>query len=382
MKIWKNIKLILILAVLAFAYNAGYSQEAVQEVIEVVKERPMYERFGMTSTGLFALMLGFTILLLFILLGLAHSLRNIAAMKLRDKTKNGAKMILLLFGLFSGVKSFAAEPFEQESMNIPFPDEAFWAFLTVDIVLVLIIIFFARLSNSLLYDFVPKRESRWARKFQKSLTDATPIEDEASILMDHDYDGIRELDNNLPPWWKWGFYITIVWAIGYLFYYMLPGGGLSQEEEFNKEWEDGLAAVAQYKADHPELVTAESAQYLTDANTLGMGSSIFTEKCVTCHKAGGAGESGPNLTDDYWINGQPTMENIFNVISNGAANGMKAWKNDLNGVEIQAVASYVLSLEPINPPEGQEPKGDYYSPDQKEQPASPEAEGEEEDAAE
>lgn len=367
---WINIRTVLLLAIIVTSFFTGYTQEPEGEVIEVVRERPMYERFGMTSTQLFTLMLSFTLILIFVLIGLAQSLKNIAQLKINKKLKNSAKTLLFLIGLFVSTNSFGAEPYEQQSMSVPFPDDAFWMFVTLDIALILVILYFAGVSKGILYEFVPKKESRWTRKFNRSVTDIVPIEDEDSILMDHDYDGIKELDNNLPPWWKWGFYVTILWAVLYFAYYMVPGGGLSQEEEFNQNWEEGLLEVAQYKKDHPELVTAESAQYLTDAKTLGMGSNIFTEKCVTCHKEGGAGESGPNLTDDYWINGQPTMENVFGIISNGAANGMKAWKNELNGVEIQAVASFVLSLEPVLPPQGQEPKGDYYSPEDKEQPAS------------
>ena len=374
---WLNLRIVFLMVIFLTTCVTGIAQEA--EVVEVVRERPMYERFGMTSTQLFVLMLSFTLVLIFVLVGLTHSLKNIAQLKINKKLKNSAKTLLILVGLFSSFNSFGADGFEQQTFSIPFPDDAFWMLATLDIALILVILYFAGVSKGILYEFAPKKKRRWAKRFNKTVTDVVPIEDEESILMDHDYDGIKELDNNLPPWWKWGFYVTIVWAVAYFAYYMVPGGGLSQKEEFEQSWEEGLLEVAQYKADHPELVTAESAKYLTDANTLGMGSSIFTDKCVTCHKAGGAGESGPNLTDDYWINGQPTMENIFNIISNGAANGMKAWKNELNGVEIQAVASYVLSLEPLLPPEGQEPKGEYYSPDLKEKPASADEGGEEAD---
>src|SRR5690606_14386751 len=110
--------------VLAFV-STGFAQEADPEVVEVAMDRPMYERFGMTSTELFALMMGFTIVLIFVLVGMAHSLKNIATMKLKKGAKDATKMVLLLIGLFTGSNLFAGqEPFEQKSMDIPFPDEA------------------------------------------------------------------------------------------------------------------------------------------------------------------------------------------------------------------------------------------------------------------
>ena len=172
--------------------------------------------------------------------------------------------------------------------------------------------------------------------------------------MDHDYDGIHELDNDLPPWWKYGFYITIVWAGVYFFYYQVLEIGDLQTAEFEKEMVEGEEQIAAYKAANPNLVNAENVTLLEDGPALNSGKAIFTEKCSMCHGMSGEGSIGPNLTDEYWIYGHD-IGSVFNAISEGATNGMPAWKADLTPTEMQETASYILSLEFT---EGKAPEGD------------------------
>ncbi len=361
MKTHFNIKGFLTVIGTLFLSVISFSQDAAEAVsaAPVAQEIPMYEKFGLTSTELFILMVSFTILLVIVVVSISSSTSKIADYTAKNKSKINGKGLLLILGLMVAPSAFSAEPLERPTFEIPFTDTAFWIVLSFDIILIMIILYMVGIMNGLLYAIYPKkpRKSIWKR-WQKSLVDATPIESEASILMDHDYDGIKELDNNLPPWWKYGFYVTIVWAVGYLAYYHLLGGVL-QEEEYLIEMAEGEAAVAQYKLDHPELVTADNVEQLTDAQSISKGRSIFTEFCVTCHMEGGAGGAGPNLTDNYWIYGGD-IKGVFKTISEGADNGMKAWNTQLNGLEIQAVASYVMQLDPILPPLGQEPKGDNF----------------------
>ncbi len=54
-------------------------------------------------------------------------------------------------------------------------------------------------------------------------------------LLDHNYDGIQELDNQLPPWWLKLFYITIIWGIGYFMYYHVFEIGDLSEDEYKRE---------------------------------------------------------------------------------------------------------------------------------------------------
>jgi cytochrome c oxidase cbb3-type subunit III len=340
------------------AASTGFAESVTQEA---APDPTIYEQLGMTSTQLFLVMMIFTILLVIFAIVSAVSLKNATNFWMKQKGGPGAKMILLLVFLGLTGTSFGAEPLENPTFEIPFSNEAFWIWITFDLFLVFFILFMLNTMNSLVKNVVPmkKRKPFWA-KWSTALTDATPIDSEASILLDHDYDGIKELDNNLPPWWKYGFYLTIVWAVVYFSYYMFFGGPL-QEEQYLTSMAEGEAEVAQYIADHPELVTAENVELMTDEKSLAEGRTIFTERCVVCHMEGGRGGVGPNLTDENWIY-DGDIRGVFTTVSEGAQNGMIAWKTQLNAREIQSVSSYLLQLEPILPPVGQEPKGDNIFP--------------------
>lgn len=198
------------------------------------------------------------------------------------------------------------------------------------------------------------------KAWYRRMLDTKPIEKEDAIIMDHEYDGIRELDNNLPPWWKYLFYITIVFAAGYMLYYHVFDGP-TQEMEYDKEMADAAIAIEKYKKDNPDLIDASTVELLTDASDLKEGESIFMQNCSACHRADGGGGIGPNLTDDYWILGGD-IASIYTVISEGgrAGKGMVSWKNDLNPLEIAQVSSYIISLSGTNPPDAKAPEGDYY----------------------
>jgi cytochrome c oxidase cbb3-type subunit 3 len=192
------------------------------------------------------------------------------------------------------------------------------------------------------------------------LNDTVPIEEEESIMTDHEYDGIRELDNNLPPWWKWGFYISIVFAFVYMINYHLLGTPL-QVEEYTQSIEKGEQEVQAYLASQSMNVDETSVVQLLDAVDLKSGKGIFIQYCVVCHKEDGGGSVGPNLTDVYWIHGGD-IKDLFKTIKYGANNGMKSWKDELNPVQMQEVASYILTMGGTNPPDAKAPEGDEFIP--------------------
>lgn len=194
------------------------------------------------------------------------------------------------------------------------------------------------------------------------LTDAKPVEREADILLDHDYDGIHELDNNLPPWWIWGFYATIVYAVIYLFVY-ISSDALNTNAEFEKEMATAKAEVDAYLATLAESVDENSVVELTDATALAAGAKIFAGNCVACHMPDGGGSVGPNLTDEYWIHGGG-IANVFTTIKYGVeSKGMQAWKGQLTALQMQQVASYVLSLQGSTPAAPKAPEGDIWKGD-------------------
>jgi cytochrome c oxidase cbb3-type subunit 3 len=209
------------------------------------------------------------------------------------------------------------------------------------------------------------KDSEWFKKMMKALTKSEPIENEANLLLDHDYDGIKELDNNLPPWWIYLFYICIGFAAVYLIRFEVMGGD-NQEMELQKEMAQAQIEVEEYLKNAPDLMDEKTVTLLTDAAALDKGKAIFTENCVACHRADGGGQIGPNLTDPNWILGGG-IKNVFHTITNGGRDGkgMVAWKETLKPKEIQMVASYVLSLQGSNPKDPKAPDGEVWVDDTK-----------------
>lgn len=198
------------------------------------------------------------------------------------------------------------------------------------------------------------------------LTGATPIEEEHKIDLGHDYDGIRELDNPMPPWWLAGFFISIVFAVVYMFHYHVLGTGDLQEVEYAKEMEIETAKVQAYLKAQAMDVDETNATLMTSNDDLMKGKALFINNCTVCHKEDGRGATGPNLTDDYWIYGGD-IKDIFKVIKKGAPNGMPEHASKFNPIQIQQVSSYVLTMDYVSPEEGGKPaEGELHQGTQQE----------------
>lgn len=188
---------------------------------------------------------------------------------------------------------------------------------------------------------------------------AVAIEHEEDIMLDHDYDGIKELDNSLPPWWKYGFYVTIVIAFIYIWYYHL-GSGPSSKEEFLAEMKRGEKEVAAYLAKSANNVDESTVVMLDDAG-IAAGQDLFSKNCIACHGPDGGGNAvGPNLADAYWLH-KGGLKDIFKSIKYGWTDkGMKSWKDDFSPKQIAQLASYVKSLQGTTPTAPKEPQGELY----------------------
>lgn len=196
---------------------------------------------------------------------------------------------------------------------------------------------------------LPFSESAFYQNIVKKLTRSKEIEQESDVMLDHNYDGIRELDNVLPPWWVYLFYATIIFAGIYLVRFHIMSGD-TQAQEFDKEVAAAKIAVEEYKKTAPDQMDKEKVTLLTDAASIAEGKTIFLANCVACHRPDAGGQIGPNLTDDMWINGGG-IKNVFNTIMEGGRDGkgMVSWKATIKPSDIQKVASYVLSLQGSNP---------------------------------
>ncbi len=168
------------------------------------------------------------------------------------------------------------------------------------------------------------------------------------LLLDHEADGIRELDNKLPRWWVWLFNLCILFAALYLPYYHILGAGDLQAAEYKKEMEigDKIKSVALARFEQ----TLGEMQPLTDPGILAQGKATFTTLCAPCHREDAGGLVGPNLTDDYWIHGPKFSDNLKTIWNGVPAKGMVSWKGVLQPKDIHNVASYIYTLRGTKPP--------------------------------
>ncbi|WP_396635821.1 cbb3-type cytochrome c oxidase N-terminal domain-containing protein [Maribacter sp. R77961] len=204
-------------------------------------------------------------------------------------------------------------------------------------------------------------EWTWGKKTYKKLLGSKPIEAEGEIILDHNYDGIRELDNKLPPWWVYMFYATIIFGVIYLARFHVFND-YDQDLEYEQEIAAAQLEIEEYKRTAKDLVDVNTVELLTDASDINAGKTIFESNCVACHMADGGGGIGPNLTDQNWILGGG-IKNVFNTISEGGRDGkgMVAWKQILKPAEMAQVSSYILTeINGTTPANPKAPEGDIW----------------------
>ncbi|MFN8289831.1 MAG: cbb3-type cytochrome c oxidase N-terminal domain-containing protein [Chitinophagaceae bacterium] len=293
-------------------------------------------------------------------------------------TRVAAMMLLLLLPSFLFAQGGAAPEATKTATNSIAGMDAstFYIMLTVlflelavIIVLLLNIKFLLKQEKEKLAEPVTEEEKAVAAKEKANrlswwdrFNKFRPASQEADLDLGHDYDGIRELNNRLPPWWLYGFYATILFAVIYLWRFHVSHTGPLSKEEYETSVARADARVQEYLKKKGDAVDENTVTLLTGAEDLAAGKAIFTDpsKCPTCHTATGGGNTiGPNLTDDYWIYGG-SIKNIFKTIKYGTNKGMRSWKDDLSAKQIAQVASYVKSLRGSNPPGAKAPQGELY----------------------
>ena len=168
------------------------------------------------------------------------------------------------------------------------------------------------------------------------------------LLLDHDADGIQELDNNLPRWWVWLFYLCILFSGVYLTYYHVLGKGDLQIAAYQREMTAGdavkNAAQAQFEASLSSLSPSKNEALLA------RGGQVYMTYCSPCHRPDAGGLVGPNLCDDYWIHGNTYADNLKVIINGVPEKGMLTWKGVLTPYHNHAAASYIYTLRGTTPP--------------------------------
>lgn len=318
-----------------------------------------------TLVSILAIVAAFQVLIVLVLAGIIKSIST--NRDLWQKRWNGGAAVIgvALISLYGTPAHAIGNGVFSELITLN--DTAFVALLAINTLLFFTILYLGRVLNGLLRMMmleqnIPVPKAFYA-KLQQRLTDSVPIEREAEVEMDHEYDGIRELDNNLPPWWLWGFYASIAFGIVYIIHYHVTGSGQLQMAEYHEAVREAEEAKAAFAATQTSAVDENALVALTDAGAIGAGQKTFKLYCAPCHgETGGSmpGGVGPNLTDEHWINGGG-ISNIYKTIKYGVpAKGMVSWEAQLNPTKILEVASYIVSLRGTNPPNAKEAQGELW----------------------
>lgn len=211
--------------------------------------------------------------------------------------------------------------------------------------------------------YVP--EAGWMERLWQRMNASVPVTEEKTIELEHDYDGIRELDNHLPPWWKWLFYGTIVWGVAYFILYHVTDSLPLSTQEYENQVASAEEAKLKLLASQPAAVIDENTlEFTNEPELIENGKKAFImNSCQSCHRADGGGNAiGPNLTDPYWLHGGSVKE-IFATVKNGVVEkGMPAWGKAMSPKDVRDVTFYVMSLQGTNPPDPKAPQGALVTP--------------------
>lgn len=325
----------------------------------------------------FLLLVGVAFIFIFLIAGLGYVLVTVSDLHLHkkeDKTTPSfpktAMMLLAMLGLSTlaqaqqTVANAVIDSAPKATAIAGMTPTAFYLLLTTIVVEVVVI--FGLLWNiwsivkkpaaELKLSVAEKKESRrfrlnWWEKFNSF----KPLAQEADLDLGHDYDGIRELNNRLPPWWLYGFYITIIFAGIYLWRYHVSHTAPSEKEEYEMAVAEAEEKIQAYLAAKGEAVDENTVTLMTDKADLEAGKEIFIKSCASCHVDDGGGNVGPNLTDNFWLHGG-NIKNVFKTIRYGI-NAMPQWQNSYSNKQIAQVASYVKSLHGTTPKAPKAPQG-------------------------
>jgi cytochrome c oxidase cbb3-type subunit 3 len=327
------------------------------------------------NNQLVILMVVVAFVLAFVIWGLGRALIALSS-KAVEKSKSNTKVTtaIAIMGLILLSQTSFGQNTDATIKEVPnyggLSATSFYLFVCVIAAEVLVILFLAFCVNSLYKSLLPEKKSApvkefklmkwWASLDKKIFTKAIPVERESDVMLDHDYDGIRELDNPLPPWWKYGFYLTILVAIIYLLNFEVFGTGKNPTEEYTAEMQNAQIQKDLYEANNKDKIDENNVP-VADASGLAAAKDIFTTKCFACHGKLGEGGAGPNLTDNYWLH-KGSLNDIYHSIKNGYPDkGMQSWASVYTPKEISYLASYIKSLHGTNPLNAKAPQGDLYT---------------------
>jgi cytochrome c oxidase cbb3-type subunit III len=335
-----------------------------QQAAEVAPTKCIYDNpflyFAIALIVIFAI-------IIVVLANVLSALAKNEARNFEIKNTNISPILVFALLLFPSISfsqdATAAATVAVGSFYMGIPPMLFYL-LAIVVFLELIIIFillnginsFFEKETSSIQIFVEKIENYFASGFTLKI----PAEEEKELMTDHDYDGIKELDNGMPPWLKYMFIGTIAFGVFYIFDYHVFRSSMLQTAEYQKELSDASIQMEAYRKKSANSVDETNVKLLTDASELAEGKNIFKTNCSACHGQNGEGTVGPNLTDDYWVHGGD-IKSIFKTIKYGVVEkGMKAWQADISPSQMALVSSYIKSLRGTNPANPKEKQGELY----------------------
>ena len=282
-------------------------------------------------------------------------------------------LAISLAAMLIGFQAQAADAYSQTWEQLVSSDAFMWGILALEgflifMALALLVVVY-KVKNILDEKYAPetdaaaetvaKTQSIFVTWYERANA-FVPAEKEKDILLDHDYDGIQELDNNLPPWWKLMFNLTIVFALVYVGYFHLFNMGSLSDEEYQIEMAEAKVKTEQFMAKKSNLIDEMNVMAVTEDAALAKGKTVYDQNCSACHGKLGEGGIGPNMTDAYWLHGGD-VKDIFKTIKYGVPEkGMISWKTQLTPTQMQQVSSFILTLQGTNPPNAKEPQGQLY----------------------
>ena len=319
-------------------------------------------------------LLATAILLMIIVIALTYVLNNLATIYLQDwkrDKKNTTKSIVGIGALLSLMSQVAqaqdatavtpSPTFGIDLANMPVDIYVLMFAVLVEMIMVygLVKSIFRLLRQ--VEEEIPSTDEPMVpeKTFFQTINQTVAIEEEHTLDLQHDYDGIRELDNKVPSWWMMSFYASILFGV----IYMIRMYGTQTLPTQLEELAEANKVAAIQKEAYLKLAANnvdENSVKISDAAGIAAGKDLFKTNCVACHGSGGEGTVGPNLTDDYWLH-QGGLKDIFYTIKYGwAEKGMKSWKEDFSPIQMADIASYVSTLRGTNSPNPKEKQGELW----------------------
>jgi cytochrome c oxidase cbb3-type subunit 3 len=212
--------------------------------------------------------------------------------------------------------------------------------------------------------YVPEEGKSILSLLVNKATASVPIEEEETVMLDHNYDGIHELDNHLPPWWKWLFYFTIAWGVVYFMAFHVFDAPLMYEE-YEISMENARIEKEANMALAGNNIDENNVEFSDAPEVLANGKAIYDRDCLVCHAPEGQGLIGPNFTDKFWVHGG-SINDIFKTIKYGVPQkGMISWQTKLSPSDMRDVGCFIMKFSgttPVNPPAPKGPEGEEYIP--------------------